>query len=135
VSTPETQLESQRWLGFARQDVADAESLLRGNEGRFRNVGFLAQQCVEKSLKTVLVWEGQEVPFRHDLAFLRTLIPAAWQVPEVDWPWLTYWATAGRYPGDVPEPTLNAARMAVEQARAVLEAVVAEIGRREAPPI
>ncbi|HEY8952558.1 MAG TPA: HEPN domain-containing protein, partial [Candidatus Dormibacteraeota bacterium] len=92
MSSPKLREETQRWLQFARQDIADAEALLQ-KSSHFRNVCFLAQQCAEKALKAILVWNGLEVPFRHDLEHLRGLIPPGWNIPETNWPALTAWAT------------------------------------------
>jgi len=45
MSSPKLREETQRWLQFARQDIADAEALLQ-KSSHFRNVCFL--QAVAK---------------------------------------------------------------------------------------
>jgi HEPN domain-containing protein len=125
--SPQTAGEARRWLDFARGDLLDAETLLRQAD-RYRNVCFLAQQSAEKALKAILVWEGMDVPFRHDLDLLITLIPTGWELPPRDWSWLTQWATGGRYPSNATEPNADQARQAVEYARTAVTMVASEIG-------
>jgi HEPN domain-containing protein len=126
------QVETRRWLQFARQDLDDAQILLDDNIESFRNVCFLAQQCAEKALKAVLVWNELEVPYRHDLAYIALQMPAGWPVPNIHWRPLTQWATSGRYPSELPQPDRPLAAHLIAQARAVLEAIEAEVARRGA---
>lgn len=77
-------------------------------------------------MKAVLVFLQIDFPLRHDLDALRNLIPIGWQVKEEhpDLADLTEWAVEARYPGDWPDATeADAARSAVQQARAVWESV------------
>lgn len=55
----------QDWLYFAGQDLQAAHILLK--EGIFAQTCFHAHQCVEKSLKAVLVFHQAPVPKIHDL--------------------------------------------------------------------
>jgi HEPN domain-containing protein len=129
MSSPKLRDETQRWLQFARQDIADAEALLR-ESSHFRNTCFLAQQCAEKALKATLIWDGLDVPFRHDLEHLIGLVPVGWNVPDTNWPALTAWATTGRYPSELTEPDAALAGELLSQACAVLEAIELEFSHR-----
>ena len=67
---------------------------------------FDAQQCVEKSLKALLIQRGVEFPYTHDLNRLIAQIEQDGQeVPEFVWDAvrLTRFAVAERYPGVLPE--------------------------------
>ena len=61
----------------------------------------------------------------HGLNVIRDCIPEGWQVKteHSDLSELTKWAFASRYPGRMPEATMEHARAACDQARAVLESV------------
>lgn len=61
---------TERWLGFARQDLTGAQVMLR--EGLFNLTCFHAQQCVEKSLKGLLAYRDQASPRIHALTELLT---------------------------------------------------------------
>ena len=90
---------------------------------------------MEKSLKAALVLEeGVEFPFTHDLDALRNLLPDTWPVraTHADLAELTEWAVETRYPGDWPEPTDADATHAESEARAVHDSIAAEFGRRGA---
>jgi HEPN domain-containing protein len=131
MSGPEP-TEALRWLRFAAEDLAAAERLLDLRDPTPRHVCWFAQQAAEKALKAALVLEGIEFPLRHDLDALRNLLPAGWAVKEEhpDLAELTEWAVEARYPGDWPEATLDEARRAARQARAVFDGVIEDFGRR-----
>jgi HEPN domain-containing protein len=134
MSGPEAAGEALRWLQFAQEDLAEAERLLALEDATPRHVCWFAQQATEKALKAALILEGVEVPFWHNLDALRNLLPAGWTVKaeHPDLAELTEWAVEARYPGDWPEATLDEARRAAEQARALLECVIEDFGRRGA---
>lgn len=65
-------------LRIAAADLDTAEFLLEGLErGRIRgeNYFFALQQCLEKTLKAVLVHLGIPVPLVHDLGILLAKVP------------------------------------------------------------
>ncbi len=84
-----------------------------------------AQQAVEKVLKAALIFAQIGFAFRHDLDFLRDLLPPNWNVKRQypDLSVLTQWAVEARYPSDLPDATKADARVAVRQARAIYESV------------
>jgi HEPN domain-containing protein len=67
----------QQWLAKARQDLRVAEVLLQGDLEDFENVGFHAQQAVEKFIKALLVRYQIEFPKTHNIAHLRQLAETA----------------------------------------------------------
>ena len=88
------------WLLYAKSDLA-----LAGMEGRedvlLETLCFHCQQCVEKSIKAVLILRNIPFPYTHNITRLIDL------VKQSDIPWLdklnraaalTDYAAAGRYP-------------------------------------
>lgn len=67
--------EAQRWLKYARWDLATAERNAADDTMPPANVCFAAQQAVEKTLKAALVFLGIEPPRTHNLDSLRNLLP------------------------------------------------------------
>jgi HEPN domain-containing protein len=121
MSEAEHTAEVRRWLRYAQEDLIAAESLIVLQTIASRHVCWLAQQAVEKALKSVLVFLQIDFPRRHDLDALRNLIPVGWPLKEEhpDLADLTEWAIEARYPGDWPNATEEDARSAMQQARAV----------------
>ncbi len=136
MSSPELLDEIRRWLRFAREDLEAAEALL-GEAGFIpRHACWLTQQAAEKALKAALVSQQVNFPFRHDLDALRNLLPEGWYVKtqHPDLAELTEWAVEARYPGDWPDATVDEARRAAGQARAVYESVLADLVQRGIQP-
>jgi HEPN domain-containing protein len=123
------EIETQRWLRYATEDLTAAEKMLSGTDSFPRHACWLAQQAAEKALKAGLISCDQEFPFTHDLDRLRNLLPDNWQVKAKcpDLAELTEWAVEARYPGDLPEATLAEAKTAVEQANNVINSVLTNI--------
>jgi HEPN domain-containing protein len=99
---------------------------------RPRHVCWLAQQAAEKALKAILIFEQLEYPRRHDLDLLFNLIPAGWSVrnEQVDLAGLTEWSMEARYPGDWADATDGDARLAVNTARVVVDAVMRDLAQQ-----
>ncbi|MEW6751883.1 MAG: HEPN domain-containing protein [Candidatus Latescibacterota bacterium] len=64
--------ESERWLGFAREDLRMAELALQ--EDIYNQVCFHCQQCAEKAIKALLLLQGRTPPRTHKLADLLALL-------------------------------------------------------------
>lgn len=131
MSSSELLDEVRRWLRFAREDLETAETLLDEEGCVPRHVCWLAQQAAEKALKGALASQQIQFPFRHDLDALRNLLPDDWAIKQrqPDLAELTEWAVEARYPGDWPDATVEDARRAAAQARAICECVVADLAR------
>jgi len=117
------------WMEYAQTDLRAAYALLDSGDFFPRQICFLAQQCAEKSLKAILVFENMPVPKSHDLDRLRDLIPDGWEVTEKfpDLAELTIWSVESRYPGDTPDVVEYEARETLLLAEMVFDAVKAEL--------
>ena len=126
------QSDAKVWLGYAESDLRAAKTLLESEDFFSHQICFLAQQCGEKAIKAVLVFEDVYFPKNHDLDRLRDLIPTGWKVKEQfpDLAELTIWAVESRYPGNTPDVTEGEAKDALKLAEAVFNAVSTEIEER-----
>ncbi|MBI5294445.1 MAG: HEPN domain-containing protein [Chloroflexi bacterium] len=124
--------EARKWLDYAAKDLHAAHTLFESGEFFPRQISFLAQQCAEKSVKAVLVFEQVNFPKSHDLDRLRDLIPEGWEFKEAfpDLAELTIWAVESRYPGDTPDVTENEAQETLALAESVFDTIRTELNRR-----
>ncbi len=124
--------DAKRWLDYAEKDMRAAYALLDSGEFFPRQVCFLAQQCAEKSIKAILVFEEVDFPKNHDLDRLRDLIPAGWKFKELfpELAELTIWAVESRYPGLTPDVLESEARETLHLAEAVFNAARTELEKR-----
>ncbi len=119
--------DPEQWLAFARQDAQIADLAMR--EGIFNQVCFHSQQCVEKSLKALIVHQGQTPPRIHkltDLLALVSAVPLSAMAREIYL--LDRFYTVTRYPGFSPLtsqtlPDQHDAEEALDIARKVLDIV------------
>lgn len=121
--------EARRWLAFAQDDRVVAEESSRTGLIAPHIGCYHAQQAVEKTLKSIVVFLQVRFPFRHDLDELRDHLPPGWQDANAhpDLSMLTQWAVEGRYPGNWPEATDADVRAAAQQARAVWLAILDDL--------
>jgi HEPN domain-containing protein len=124
--------EAKRWLEYAETDLRAAHTLLESGEFFPRQVCFLSQQCGEKAIKAILVFEEVNFPKNHDLDRLRDLIPDGWKFKDAfpDLAELTIWAVEARYPGDTPDVLETEARETLHLAESLFDAVKAELEQR-----
>lgn len=113
--------EPERWLAFARDDLAYGES---GMAAHPRPAAWSFQQAGEKSLKAVLLQLGLKVPRTHDVAFLLSVLaestavsPAVTEAALV----LASISPATRYPDDLIEISQNDAAELAQAARVLLD--------------
>jgi HEPN domain-containing protein len=117
------------WLRRAQSDLVTARRALED-----RNLvdpwvaAFHAQQATEKCLKAALIMEQVRFPRTHELELLRSLLPAAWDLPDPQTlAGISRFAVAGHYPEGMldagAEPTWADAEDAVRVAEAVQTAV------------
>jgi HEPN domain-containing protein len=120
-----------QWLEKAEEDLGVAEHLL--SEGVYLSaVGFHAQQAAEKFLKALLVEHQIGFPKTHDIGLLLDL--AATVIEEISGPLrdvmvLNAYGVDARYPGDLPNLSLDEARNAVSLSCRVREQVLDRIGK------
>ena len=88
-------------------------------------VCFHAQQCVEKYAKALLVLNGIDFPWTHNLSELIARLPvhARPNLTPEEQERLTDYATVTRYPGDYEPIPLAETRRAVRIARRVRRAI------------
>ena len=114
------------WLVKADEDLLAAEHLLVLKDARvFGAICFHAQQCVEKSVKALLVSLSMPFPKVHDIRELLDLLPAE-RRPTLGLllqERLTDYATVGRYPGEEGPVTREETEQAVGAARDVRQQV------------
>lgn len=128
MSDPEVSSEVSRWLRYAEEDLEVAEVIIE-HEQAPRVACFHAQQCAEKAIKASLIAMGVSFRKVHDLELLSQELPDDWALskdPE-RLSWLTVWAVEPRYPGDLPEATVDDARAAVRQAREILATALKDL--------
>jgi len=63
---------AERWLSFAREDLAAAKSVAR--DSLFNQVCFHCQQCVEKALKALIAEKGDVPPKTHSVVDLLSFL-------------------------------------------------------------
>lgn len=121
-----------QWWRYAEDDLTVAEQLAKSPEPVFHAICFASQQAVEKALKTALVYLQLDVPRTHDLVLLQGLLPEDWAIHQaasgIDW--LSMWAVAGRYPGNLPEAGAADAERALSAARHFLGAARVDLEDR-----
>lgn len=124
----------RRWLSKARTDLTVALVVLeQGPDMDPWVCCFHAQQAAEKALKAVLVAQGAEPPFIHNLVALQALMPRDLEVgtPVTELADLSASARGTRYVTDADgaeDPTWNEAERAVATADRVLAAVRTYLG-------
>mgnify|MGYP005856081837 CR=1 FL=1 len=121
--------DARVWLRYSESDLRAAHTLLNSGDFFPLQICFLAQQCGEKAIKAILVFEDVYFPKIHDLDRLRDLIPDGWKIKEQfpDLAELTIWAVESRYPGNTPDVTEGEAEDALKLAEAVFNAVSTEL--------
>ncbi len=123
---PELQIEIQRWVEKAENDLRNAEYVMNLAEDCPNDtVCFHCQQCAEKYLKALLISRGIVFPRTHDLVVLFNLASnisgLALRVEHVN-P-LNRYSVEARYPGDWDPIDCYEAGEALEAARNIRNAV------------
>lgn len=110
------------WVKKAENDFKNATHTLKlGKNCPTDTVCFHAQQCVEKYIKALLVLQGIEFSWTHQISALVELLPTN-ILPDLtaeEQERLTDHAVSIRYPGDYEEISLTEARRMVRIARRV----------------
>lgn len=126
----------EAWLNDADADLASARSLAaHRDEGTAPfAAAFHAQQAAEKAVKALLIWSGLEIPAKHDLSLLVSLLPAGASTRGLAIAGLTVYAVEQRYvagagnPMGLDErPTWEEAEEAITMAEAAVNAVRADL--------
>jgi len=116
----------REWLAKADNDLLNAVHTLKlGSDCPTDTVCFHAQQCVEKYIKALLVFQGATSPKTHNIRELRALLRPRLR-PKLETKVqdrLTLYATVWRYPGAGLDIPLGEARESVAIARRVRKEV------------
>ncbi len=110
---------AQEWLIKAEHDLRVARYLLTMDEPPPESVGFHAQQCVEKALKSYLTLHHTPFEYRHDLSYLIDLcapLDKDFEQFRAEADELTPYAVEFRYPDALPPIPLSSAQAAVSTA-------------------
>ena len=126
------QSDTKVWIEYAESDLRAAQTLFESKEFFPLQICFLSQQCAEKAIKAILVFENVNFPKVHDLDRLRDLIPEDWKFKRQfpDLAELTIWAVESRYPGVMPNVTEREASEALRLALSAFDAISAELHER-----
>jgi len=124
--------DAKVWIDYSESDLRAAHTLLQSKEFFPLQICFFSQQCAEKAIKAILVFEEVNFPKIHDLDRLRDLVPKGWKVKEQfpDLAELTIWAVESRYPGDIPDIVEHEARETLSLAEAVFDSVSTQLEER-----
>lgn len=118
--------QAQEWLAKAGEDEQSIRAILK-EDGAPSTACFLAQQMVEKCLKSLLTFHGKAFRKVHDLlqlaAELQEVEPAVQELLD-DLKVLNRYYVSTRYPGDFPEFTMPECQKAFEAAQRVRQFVV-----------
>ncbi|MBN1866602.1 HEPN domain-containing protein [Candidatus Sumerlaeota bacterium] len=110
------------WVQKAENDLTNAAHTLKlGRKCPTDTVCFHAQQCVEKYVKSLLVFGGIHFPRTHEIGILVHLLPVRVRpgLTREEADQLTNYAVMARYPIDSQPISLIEARRAVSIARRV----------------
>jgi HEPN domain-containing protein len=92
---------AKEWLKAANDDLVLISNII-DNESLTHLVAFHCQQAIEKSFKSVLEYNTNNVPKRHDLLMLKDLVFDQIEVKNEDMlEALNSLYTESRYPGDL----------------------------------
>jgi HEPN domain-containing protein len=121
---------ARRWVLKAEHDLTMAERGMTGSgDDPLDMVCFHAQQCAEKYLKAVLVARGLDYPRSHDMTLILASVTVHVLVGIVprDVAVLNRYATGTRYPEPSIEVDRGDAEKALEIARRIRDAALAEL--------
>ena len=119
---------AKEWLSAAKDDLMTIMAILN-NEHLTNIVAFHAQQSIEKSLKSILEYNGETIPRKHDLLVLSALTSRYLTLNDIKLlDTLNDLYTESRYPGDLGllpngKPSIDDAKGFYEFARDVYESV------------
>ena len=116
-------------ISIANGDLESAEILRAGLKGRQENTCYLAEQCIEKSLKALLVHLNMPVPLTHDLGLISERLSTRVKLPtDVDLSQFNEFATTRRYEegalvldDDDLDAAISLAKEILEWAKSILQ--------------
>jgi len=127
---PRNDPEVSAWLVKVQDDLRIAELALEQEPPIVEPACFHAQQAAEKALKAVLVAHEIEVPHTHDVVWLVRILSKEYAAAvDLREPAavLTTYGVSTRYPALRPGATIDEARAALANAKAILSWVEARL--------
>lgn len=131
---PDITIEVKGWINKAEHDLIAAQHMMKlAEQGLTDVVCFHSQQCAEKYLKALLVFNNTAFPKTHDL---RVLLELAQKHSQLKIKWselvvLNRYIIEGRYPGDwepiSKQDAINAIEIAVSVRNAIRSLLPYEI--------
>lgn len=119
----------EEWEAYALDDEKVAEMILR-EDGPANPLCFHSQQMAEKYLKAYLLRKGGRFEKKHQLVYLLDLcteIDASFSELVDDAALLSAFYIETRYPGDIPEFSLEEGRKGFEAAKHVKDFVLKKL--------
>src|SRR5579864_4609401 len=130
MSLDARQRKTLEWIRRARSDIKAAEKMLAvGDDFEPYLICFCAQQSAEKSLKAGLIYAQVAFDLTHDLNDLAYLLPDGWQARRVVGllGGLSSYGVETRYPDARKVPTIDDAKQAVKQGRAIFNSICKDL--------
>jgi HEPN domain-containing protein len=130
MSEPAREL-AREWLTKAGQDLRVARYLLTMDEPPPESVGFHAQQCAEKALKSYLTLLQIPFEYRHDISYLIDLctpLDGDFERFRAKADELTPYAVEFRYPDALPPIPWSSVQTAVETAGRIFAFIKERVG-------
>ena len=119
-----------KWLEKAGQDLTACDVLLESGTMLTGVVAFHAQHAAEKYIKALLTFREKDFPKTHDITHLLEIVALTDKVLAASLDAaedLTAYGVLPRYPGDLPEISLDEARHLYQLAIQVRDGVLAVI--------
>jgi len=128
--------DPQRWLSYARRDLALAERLAGDPAATPRHVCMWAQQAAEKALGAALVYSSTDVLTIRNLDALQEALPTDWQLSadQVDLAILGGWSAESQEGRGWPDATDADTKQCLRLARAIMDSVVRGLRQRGFDP-
>lgn len=127
---PEFVAETRAWLVKAANDLRAAEVLGNPDLGLAGDALFHCQQAAEKTLKGFLAWHGRTFRKTHNIGELGQAaleVSPSLAVLVRESTRLTDYAWKFRYPGQESEPKAGELNEAIQMARRLYQAIIAEL--------
>ncbi|HPO50987.1 MAG TPA: HEPN domain-containing protein [Spirochaetota bacterium] len=121
------------WIKFAKSNLSQADRKRKPKDVLYEDLCFNCQQCVEKSLKALLIYNNIEFPKTHSInLLLDLLISNSIYIPDFvkNSVILNVYAVITRYPNDYNKITRNDYLEALKITKDVFEWVIEIINKK-----
>jgi HEPN domain-containing protein len=123
----------ESWIDRAKSSYEIAKTIIKNNMIYYEDLCYQSQQAVEKALKGLLIYFGDDPEFTHNIGLLLTELEKHTEIPEhiqlaTD---VTKYAVFTRYPGNYDEITKENYEDSIKIAKDCLEWVENKINECE----